>query len=109
MKAQEASSLATQHTDIDEGHILGLLLHGGADDLGAHMVLQHGGHHGRHRRLPMKKLAKRIQRVNKKLSAFERGFISESGIKDREWYKHLAVAPGKWLGTSGYPKFDVIS
>ncbi|KAI0750987.1 Zn-dependent exopeptidase [Daedaleopsis nitida] len=43
--------------------------------------------------------AKRVQRANAKLVAFERGFISEEGIKDREWYKHLAVAPGKWLGT----------
>lgn len=42
--------------------------------------------------------AKRIRRVNKKLKAFEQGFISEGGLKDREWYKHLGVAPGKWLG-----------
>ncbi|KAF9058018.1 hypothetical protein BJ165DRAFT_1425174 [Panaeolus papilionaceus] len=42
--------------------------------------------------------AKRVGRVNKKLLKFERGFISEEGIKDREWYKHLGVAPGKWLG-----------
>ncbi|KAH7930723.1 Zn-dependent exopeptidase [Leucogyrophana mollusca] len=41
---------------------------------------------------------KRVQAVNYKLAKFERGFISEEGIKDREWYKHLAVAPGKWLG-----------
>jgi hypothetical protein len=46
----------------------------------------------------LRKLAKRIQVVNAKSSAFERGFISTEGIKDREWYKHLAVAPGKWLG-----------
>lgn len=44
---------------------------------------------------------KRVQRVNRKLATFERGFISEEGIKDREWYKHLAVAPGKWLGMFG--------
>lgn len=44
------------------------------------------------------KAAKRVSRANKKLIAFERGFISEEGIKDREWYKHLGVAPGKWLG-----------
>jgi N-acetylated-alpha-linked acidic dipeptidase len=25
-------------------------------------------------------------------------FISEDGIKDREWYRHLGVAPGRWLG-----------
>ncbi|KAF8165479.1 Zn-dependent exopeptidase [Crassisporium funariophilum] len=44
------------------------------------------------------KAAKRVARANQKLIAFERGFISEDGIKDREWYKHLGVAPGKWLG-----------
>ncbi|KZT29237.1 Zn-dependent exopeptidase [Neolentinus lepideus HHB14362 ss-1] len=41
---------------------------------------------------------KRVREANKKLVAFERGLISEDGIKDREWYKHLGVAPGKWLG-----------
>ncbi|TFK55592.1 Zn-dependent exopeptidase [Heliocybe sulcata] len=41
---------------------------------------------------------KRVRAANKKLVAFERGLISEDGIKDREWYKHLGVAPGKWLG-----------
>ncbi|EIW82081.1 Zn-dependent exopeptidase [Coniophora puteana RWD-64-598 SS2] len=40
----------------------------------------------------------RIQEVNHKLIAFERGFISKDGLKDREWYKHLGVAPGRWLG-----------
>ncbi|KAL0576423.1 Vacuolar protein sorting-associated protein 70 [Marasmius crinis-equi] len=41
---------------------------------------------------------KRVRAVNKKLIAFERGFISEEGIPEREWYRHLGVAPGKWLG-----------
>jgi len=40
----------------------------------------------------------RIRAVNQKLVAFERGFISDDGIPDREWYRHLGVAPGKWLG-----------
>lgn len=44
------------------------------------------------------KAAKRVARANKALKAFEHGFISEHGIKGREWYKHLGVAPGKWLG-----------
>lgn len=44
------------------------------------------------------KAAKRVRKVNQKLVTFERGFISEEGIKDREWYRHLGVAPGKWLG-----------
>ena len=42
--------------------------------------------------------ARRVVSVNRKLIGFERGFISEEGIKDREWYRHLGVAPGKWLG-----------
>jgi N-acetylated-alpha-linked acidic dipeptidase len=44
------------------------------------------------------KAAKRVRKANKKLTAFERGFIDEQGIKDRSWYRHLGVAPGKWLG-----------
>jgi N-acetylated-alpha-linked acidic dipeptidase len=42
--------------------------------------------------------AKRVAAVNKKLISFERGLISDEGIRDREWYRHLGVAPGKWLG-----------
>ncbi|KAG1727082.1 Zn-dependent exopeptidase [Suillus paluster] len=42
--------------------------------------------------------AKRVRVANQKLAAFERGFISEDGIKDREWFKHLGVAPGKHTG-----------
>ena len=52
----------------------------------------------------LKRLAKRIQvvLVNTKSSAFNRRFISAEGIKDREWYKHLTVAPGKWLGSHNF-------
>jgi len=41
---------------------------------------------------------RRVRSVNRKLVAFERGFISEKGIPEREWYRHLGVGPGKWLG-----------
>ncbi|KAJ3759395.1 Zn-dependent exopeptidase [Lentinula raphanica] len=44
------------------------------------------------------KAIKRVRAVNQKLVAFERGFISEDGLPEREWYKHLGVAPGRWLG-----------
>ena len=44
------------------------------------------------------KAAKAVRKINKKLASFESGFIHEGGIKDREWYRHLGVAPGKWLG-----------
>jgi N-acetylated-alpha-linked acidic dipeptidase len=53
--------------------------------------------HGRPSRRLLKAI-QRVQAVNKRLIAFERGFISKDGIKDREWYKHLGVAPGKWSG-----------
>ncbi|KAH9833740.1 Zn-dependent exopeptidase, partial [Rhodofomes roseus] len=42
--------------------------------------------------------AKRVQDGNAKLRLFEQGFISEEGIAEREWYRHLVVAPGKFLG-----------
>ena len=70
----------------------------------------HSGYKARSNLLPhlgkavndLKKLAKHIQALNAKSSGFERGFISAEGIKDREWYKHLAVAPGKWLGSYSF-------
>ena len=73
----------------------------------------HAGYNARSNLLPhpgkavkrLRTLAKRIQAVNAKSSAFERGFISTEGIKDREWYKHLAVAPGKWLGSYSFLSF----
>ncbi|KAK0468417.1 Zn-dependent exopeptidase [Desarmillaria tabescens] len=44
------------------------------------------------------KAQRRVIKANKKLISFERGFISEDGIKGREWFKHLGVAPGRYLG-----------
>ncbi|ELU39637.1 vacuolar protein sorting-associated protein 70 [Rhizoctonia solani AG-1 IA] len=38
-----------------------------------------------------------VSSINKKLANFERGFISEAGLPGREWYRHLIVAPGKWI------------
>ncbi|KAF8076478.1 Zn-dependent exopeptidase [Lyophyllum atratum] len=61
-------------------------------------MLSYAGHGRSHKMKKFIKAAKRVGKVNKKIIAFERGFISEGGIKDREWYKHLGVAPGKWLG-----------
>ncbi|KAI0321954.1 Zn-dependent exopeptidase [Amylostereum chailletii] len=60
--------------------------------------------HFPHPHLPKKlpgrvvRLIKAIQKINHKLAAFEAGFVHEDGIKEREWYRHLGVAPGKWLG-----------
>ena len=80
----------------ESSRILGLAVHAGYN--ARSNVLPHPGKAINH----LRKLAKRIQALNAKSSAFERGFISEEGIKDREWYKHLAVAPGKWLGSYSF-------
>lgn len=50
---------------------------------------------------PVRKLIramKRVRRANQKLIGFERGFTDEERLKGRQWYKHLGVAPGYWLG-----------
>lgn len=44
------------------------------------------------------KAAQVVVAHNKVLASFERGFIDDGGIKDREWYQNLVVAPGKWTG-----------
>lgn len=46
-----------------------------------------------------RRAARKVSKANKKLIGFERGFLSDDGLPGREWYKHLGVAPGKWLGT----------
>ncbi|KDN35445.1 hypothetical protein RSAG8_11583, partial [Rhizoctonia solani AG-8 WAC10335] len=46
----------------------------------------------------LKELLGEIRSINKKLFNFERGFISEAGLPGREWYRHMIVAPGKWIG-----------
>jgi len=46
----------------------------------------------------IKEVLAEIRGINKKLQGFESGFISEDGLKGREWYKHKGVAPGLWLG-----------
>lgn len=66
-----------------------------------HLPTPHWPHWPRKPRHPPRKLieaAKAVRKINQKLASFERGFIHEAGIKDREWYRHLGVAPGKWLG-----------
>jgi N-acetylated-alpha-linked acidic dipeptidase len=92
--AHKKKSLPMTIEDQEEGAmILGLAIHAGYD--ARSKLLPHSGKAVNQ----LRRLGRRIQAVNAKSSAFERGFISAEGIKDREWYKHLAVAPGKWLGS----------
>ncbi|KPV73187.1 uncharacterized protein RHOBADRAFT_38815 [Rhodotorula graminis WP1] len=45
------------------------------------------------------KAAHGLRKVNAALRGFERGFLGdEEGLQGREWYRHLGVAPGRWLG-----------
>ncbi|KAI0796917.1 Zn-dependent exopeptidase [Abortiporus biennis] len=48
-------------------------------------------------------LFKRLRLINRKLCSFERGFIDVRGLNGRSWYRHLGVAPGKWLGYGATP------
>jgi N-acetylated-alpha-linked acidic dipeptidase len=57
-----------------------------------------------------------LRRINQVVRSFEYGFISDEGIKGREWYRHKGVAPGKWLGYgattvsgSGANRFDRVA
>jgi len=59
-------------------------------------------HKPRHPPYELIKAVKAVRKINRKLASFERGFIHEDGIKDREWFRHLGVAPGKWLGMGLY-------
>ncbi|KAF8320112.1 Zn-dependent exopeptidase [Clavulina sp. PMI_390] len=39
-----------------------------------------------------------VDAVNAKLAGFERQFLSKEGLRGREWFRHLGMAPDKWLG-----------
>jgi len=46
-------------------------------------------------------LLREIQKINEKKKTFESTLLvlpGEPGLKGREWYKSLVVAPGRWLG-----------
>jgi len=38
-----------------------------------------------------------------RLKAFEMAFLSDEGLPGRPWYKHLGIAPGRWLGYGAVP------
>ncbi|GAA5983728.1 hypothetical protein JCM11641_001732 [Rhodosporidiobolus odoratus] len=45
------------------------------------------------------KIVRELREINGKLRRFEQGFLGDQkGLKGREWYRHLGVAPGRWLG-----------
>ncbi|GAA6059696.1 hypothetical protein JCM10212_000083 [Sporobolomyces blumeae] len=49
----------------------------------------------------VRKVMRAIREVNQRKRAFEGTLVvpvDEAGLKGREWYKSLVVAPGRWLG-----------
>ena len=51
----------------------------------------------------MERVLKGIREVNLRKKGFESTLLVENGqdgLKGREWYKSLVVAPGRWLGES---------
>ncbi|KAF8463142.1 hypothetical protein BDZ91DRAFT_732558 [Kalaharituber pfeilii] len=52
--------------------------------------------------IPRLLLWRQISAANKALRTFDRAFLSEQGLlKEREWYKHVVFAPGRWTGYAG--------
>lgn len=45
-------------------------------------------------------LVSRVNKANKRLTFFERGFIDPEGIPSRPWFKHVVYAPSLWEGYS---------
>ncbi|ORZ25379.1 hypothetical protein BCR42DRAFT_340415 [Absidia repens] len=43
-------------------------------------------------------LIERLNKANKRLTYFERGFIDPEGITSRPWFKHVVYAPSLWKG-----------
>ena len=43
---------------------------------------------------------RRVQNANRRLTAFERGLISEEGLKGKQWFRHLVLGPGKEQGSA---------
>lgn len=43
-------------------------------------------------------LLKQVRSINKRLKAFEGGFVTDEGLPQRPWYRSRTVAPGRLLG-----------
>ncbi|KDE07172.1 hypothetical protein MVLG_02573 [Microbotryum lychnidis-dioicae p1A1 Lamole] len=46
----------------------------------------------------LRDLERRVKSINTRRRTFEQGFLDDQGLKGREWYKNLVVAPGRHLG-----------
>lgn len=44
------------------------------------------------------KVGRRVEKLNSRISQFERVFIKLDGLEGRPWYRHMVYAPGEWSG-----------
>ncbi|KAI8336279.1 hypothetical protein BC941DRAFT_461727 [Chlamydoabsidia padenii] len=49
------------------------------------------------------KVGRRIEKLNARVSQFERVFIHLDGLQGRPWYRHMVYAPGEWAGYQSEP------
>lgn len=43
----------------------------------------------------------KARRINTQYKLFDRAFLYNKGLDERNWFKHIVFAPGKWTGYSG--------
>ncbi|CAK7208395.1 hypothetical protein SEUCBS140593_000158 [Sporothrix eucalyptigena] len=112
------SELATKATALD-AKADGLREKVGKGHHGHHDALSHGHEHNKDEEISptlvfapkwWRRLVRRVHRiwlafqvahVNKRYQYLERKFLYESGLDEREWFKHVIFAPGVWTGYSG--------
>lgn len=49
------------------------------------------------------KVSRRVEKLNARVSQFERVFIRLDGLEGRPWYRHMMYAPGEWTGYQSQP------
>ncbi|KAJ1963683.1 Vacuolar protein sorting-associated protein 70 [Dispira parvispora] len=61
-------------------------------------VKRYGANCQSHSQRTYQKCLKRRMALNQHIAQFERGFLDDSGIPGRPWFKHTVNAPGRWSG-----------
>ena len=85
------------HRAVNDVHQAAMSLQYRQTALAGHIrhILRHA-HHKPSRRV--RRLMYIAHHLNRQLQTFEQRFLDRAGLRDRPWYRHLGVAPGRWLG-----------
>ncbi|CAO3597487.1 unnamed protein product [Absidia cylindrospora] len=49
------------------------------------------------------KVGRKVEKLNARVSQFERVFVKLDGLAGRPWYRHMIYAPGEWTGYQSQP------